>query len=145
LISSPVKAPGSSGGSLAVEPCALKFAILQDMIWHCRSKTSIVNKPAFFTNETRSRSAAVSADPGASSKPTAHWCKTFPIKLSPRRCVNSGFPSIRAFTATNRPPIKISPGDLISNRGRVVKRNIDLVGRLGVMPIAPDLGLTLCS
>jgi hypothetical protein len=35
----------------------------------------------------------------------------------------------------------ISPGDLISNRGRVVKRNIDLVGRLGVMPIVPDLGL----
>jgi hypothetical protein len=30
---------------------------------------------------------------------------------------------------------------LLSNRGRVVKSNLDLVGKLGVMPIVPDLGL----
>jgi hypothetical protein len=35
----------------------------------------------------------------------------------------------------------VSPGDLLSNRGRVVRRNIELVGHLGVMPVVPDLGL----
>ncbi len=35
----------------------------------------------------------------------------------------------------------ISSGDLLSSGGRVVKRNADLVGRLGIMPIVPDLGL----
>ena len=53
------------------------------------------------------------------------------------------FSIARGFTSTNRlaPSNQISAGDLLSSRGRVVKRNIDLVGRLGVMPIVPDLGL----
>lgn len=35
----------------------------------------------------------------------------------------------------------ISPGDLLSDTGRVVRKNLDLAGRLGIMPIVPDLGL----
>jgi hypothetical protein len=35
----------------------------------------------------------------------------------------------------------LSPGDLLSHTGRVVKKNSHLVGRLGIMPIVPDLGL----
>jgi hypothetical protein len=35
----------------------------------------------------------------------------------------------------------VSPGDLISSAGRVVKRNHELTARLGVMPVVPDLGL----
>src|SRR5207245_9190899 len=48
-----------------------------------------------------------------------------------------------AFTSTNRfaPTNQISGGDFLSDRGRVVKRNSDLVGRLGIMPAVPDLGL----
>jgi hypothetical protein len=39
--------------------------------------------------------------------------------------------------STNR----VSAGDLISSAGRVVKRNQDLTGRLGIEPVVPDLGL----
>jgi len=35
----------------------------------------------------------------------------------------------------------VSPGDLISSAGRVVKRNNDLTRYLGLQPIVPDLGL----
>jgi hypothetical protein len=39
-----------------------------------------------------------------------------------------------AFTPLASPGEPVSPGDLLSNRGRIVRRNIDLVGHLGVMP-----------
>lgn len=35
----------------------------------------------------------------------------------------------------------VSAGDLLSVEGRIVRRNQDIVGRLGVMPPTPDLGL----
>ncbi len=37
--------------------------------------------------------------------------------------------------------VAISPGDLLSRRGHIVRRNRELTARLGIMPIAPDLGL----
>lgn len=35
----------------------------------------------------------------------------------------------------------VSAGDLLSHTGRIVKTNGELVGRLGIMPMVPDLGL----
>lgn len=35
----------------------------------------------------------------------------------------------------------VSAGDLLSHTGRIVKSNRELVGRLGIMPMVPDLGL----
>jgi hypothetical protein len=51
------------------------------------------------------------------------------------------FSTAQPFTPMASPGQPVSPGDLLSNRGRIVRRNIDLVGRLGVMPVVPDLGL----
>jgi hypothetical protein len=69
--------------------------------------------------------------------------QTFSMELSAAPVREIWFSTLRSFTSTNRntPTNKISAGDLVSNHGRVVKRNIDLVGRLGVMPSVPDLGL----
>jgi hypothetical protein len=39
------------------------------------------------------------------------------------------------------PTNSVSAGDLISSAGRVVKRNHELTGGLGIMPVVPDLGL----
>lgn len=36
---------------------------------------------------------------------------------------------------------RVSAGDLLSHTGRIVKTNQELVGRLGIMPMVPDLGL----
>jgi hypothetical protein len=35
----------------------------------------------------------------------------------------------------------VSGGDLLAETGRVVRRNQELTGRLGIMPVVPDLGL----
>ena len=52
------------------------------------------------------------------------------------------FSTAQPFNASgwNPPTNTISPGDLLSSIGRVVKRNLELTGRLGVQP-ATDLGL----
>ena len=49
----------------------------------------------------------------------------------------NGLTSAFGHAPTNR----VSGGDLISMSGRVVKRHHKLIGRLGIMPVAPDLGL----
>ncbi len=38
-------------------------------------------------------------------------------------------------------PSHVSPGDLLSSAGRVVRTNVELTRRLGIMPVVPDLGL----
>lgn len=38
-------------------------------------------------------------------------------------------------------PVRVSGGDLLSQKGYIARRNADLVGRLGIMPMVPDLGL----
>ncbi|MBI2929624.1 MAG: hypothetical protein HYY24_28510 [Verrucomicrobia bacterium] len=38
-------------------------------------------------------------------------------------------------------PSHVSPGDLLSSAGRVVRANAELTRRLGIMPLVPDLGL----
>jgi hypothetical protein len=69
--------------------------------------------------------------------------QTFSLNLFAAPLREVWFSTSKAMTSTNRfsPTNAISPGDLISNRGRVVKRNHELTARLGVMPIAPELGL----
>jgi hypothetical protein len=39
------------------------------------------------------------------------------------------------------PTNHVSAGDLLSMSGRVVQRQSELIGRLGIMPVAPDIGL----
>jgi len=48
-----------------------------------------------------------------------------------------GFTSSKWQSPTNR----ISPGDLISDSGRIVRSNAQLLGKVGIMPGLPDLGI----
>jgi hypothetical protein len=53
------------------------------------------------------------------------------------------FSTAQPFTAGlwNPPTNALSAGDLLSSIGQVAKRNGQLCGRLGIMPVVPDLGL----
>jgi hypothetical protein len=53
------------------------------------------------------------------------------------------FSTVQPFTASrwNPPTNAMSAGDLLSSIGQVAKRNQQLCGRLGIMPMVPDLGL----
>lgn len=45
------------------------------------------------------------------------------------------------FTSFDKARGSISEGDLLCTDGRVIRRNADLTGRLGIQPIVPDVGL----
>jgi len=120
-----------------------EFAILQDIELAVQIKDSYTNRPAFFTNDSRTVEQPFPLIQVDLKQTNGTMVQTFSMHLLAAPVREIWFSTSRAFTSTNRfaPTNKISAGDFISDRGRVVKRNIDLVGRLGVMPSVPDLGL----
>jgi hypothetical protein len=98
---------------------------------------------AYFTNQTRDATNPFPLIQASLRETNGTLMQTFSMELLAAPVREIWFSTLRDFTSTNRntPTNKISAGDLLSTRGRVVKRNLDLVGRLGVMPIVYDLGL----
>ena len=120
-----------------------EFAVLQDMDLAVQIQDAFTNRLAFFTNDSASVEKPFPLIKINLTQTNGTLFQTFSLNLFAAPVREVWFSTAKALTSTNRPgPTNvISPGDLISNRGRVVKRNIDLVGRLGVMPVVPDLGL----
>src|SRR5437016_1086619 len=120
-----------------------EFAILQDMDLAVQIKDSYTNQPAFFTNDSRNVDQPFPLIQVDLKQTNGTWLQTFSMHLLAAPVREIWFSTSRPFTSTNRfaPTNQISAGDLLSDRGRVVKSNIDLVGPLGIMPAVPDLGL----
>ena len=120
-----------------------EFARLQDMDLALQVKDAFTNRPAFFTNDTRVVEKPWPLIQVKLTQTNGTLVQTFSLNLFAAPLREVWFSTSKALTSTNRfsPTNVISPGDLISNRGRVVKRNYELTARLGVMPIVPDLGL----
>lgn len=120
-----------------------EFALLQDMDLALQVKDAYTNRPAFFTNDTRVTEKPFPLIQINLTQTNGTLLQTFSLNLFAAPLREVWFSTSKTLTSTNRssPTNVISPGDLISNRGRVVKRNRELVERLGVMPGVPDLGL----
>lgn len=120
-----------------------EFARIQNMNLALEVKDANTNRPAFFTNETVATQAPFPVIQVSLRQTNGTLLQTFSLNLVAAPLREVWFSTRKALTSTNRPgPARlISPGDLISNQGRIVKRNIDLVGQLGIMPGVPDLGL----
>jgi len=120
-----------------------EFARLQDMTLAVKVTDQYTNRPAYFTNQTPVATEPFPLIQANLMETNGTLLQTFSLQLFAAPVREIWFSTLRSFTSTNRntPTNKISGGDLLSTRGRVVKRNIDLVDRLGVMPIVPDLGL----
>lgn len=72
------------------------------------------------------------------------FIQVFQLDLAAAPVREIWFSTVSGFTSGyyGQPPTNhVSAGDLISVSGRIVKRNHELIGRLGIMPIAPDIGL----
>src|SRR5205823_7739126 len=100
-------------------------------------------KITFFTNANRTVTQPFPLIEINLKQTNGTLMQTFTLKMFAAPVREIWFSTARGFLSTNQPGKTnwISGGDLISSRGRVVKRNVDLVGRLGVMPGVPDLGL----
>src|SRR5437867_386458 len=120
-----------------------EFAVLQDMTLAVQIKDAYTNRLAFFTNESREVQQPFPLIQANVRQTNGTLIQTFSMELFAAPVREIWFSTAKSFTSTNRsaPTNQISAGDLLSNRGRVVKRNMDLTGRLGVMPSVPDLGL----
>jgi hypothetical protein len=120
-----------------------EFAVLQDMTLAVQIKDAYTNRTAYFTNESRSVSKPFPLIDLTLGQTNPIPSQRFAIRLFAAPVREIWFSTTRSFTSTNRPPPtnQINAGDLISNQGRVVKRNQELVRNLGVMPPIADLGL----
>jgi hypothetical protein len=108
-----------------------------------RIHDDFTNRPAFFTNDT-----VVATEPFpliriSLTQTNGTLLQTFSLNLFAAPVREVWFSTRKPLVAGNSSSLTdlISPGDLISSSGRVVKRNSALTGRLGVMPVLPDLGL----
>jgi hypothetical protein len=120
-----------------------EFALIQRMTLATQTKDNYTNTTAFFTNAATvipKPFPLIQVDLNQTNGTLLH---TFSMHLLAAPIREIWFSTARAFTSTNRssPTNQIGGGDLLSSNGRVVRRNIDLVGRLGVTPSTPDLGL----
>ena len=120
-----------------------EFAVLQDMNLAVQIQDPYTNRLALFTNDSRTVEQPFPLLEATLTQTNGTLLQTFSLGLFAAPVREIWFSTARGFTSTNRfaPTNQISAGDLLSNLGRVVKRNIDLVGHLGIMPIVPDLGL----
>jgi hypothetical protein len=120
-----------------------EFARLQDMDLALQVKDAYTNRLVLFTNDTVVAEKPWPLIQISLTQSNGTLLQTFSLNLFAAPVREVWFSTSKPLISTNRPSSAnvISPGDLLSNRGRVVKRNIELVGRLGVMPIVPDLGL----
>ena len=120
-----------------------EFAVLQDMTLATQVRDTWTNRPAWFTNNTRVVQQPFPLIQADLTQTNGTLLQTFSMHLLAAPVREIWFSTARGFVSTNRwaPTNQIGAGDLLSNRGRVVKRNRELVDRLGVMPPVPDLGL----
>ena len=120
-----------------------EFAILQDMTLATQVRDTWTNRAAYFTNNSRIVQQPFPLIQADLTETNGTLLQTFSMHLLAAPVREIWFSIAKSFISSNRfaPTNQISAGDLLSNRGRVVKRNSDLVGRLGVMPPVPDLGL----
>lgn len=120
-----------------------EFAILQDMTLAVQIKDAYTNRTAYFTNESRSVSKSFPLIDISLDQTNPIPSQRFAIRLFAAPVREIWFSTTRSLNSTNRPPPtnQISAGDLISNHGRIVKRNQELARNLGVMPPVADLGL----
>lgn len=120
-----------------------EFAVLQDMTLAVQIKDAYTHRTAYFTNESRSVSKPFPLIDISLDQTNPIPSQRFAIRLFAAPVREIWFSTARSLTSTNSPPPtnQISAGDLISNHGRIVKRNQELNRNLGVMPPVSDLGL----
>jgi hypothetical protein len=124
-----------------------EVAVLQNMTLSAQVQDPWTNHIAYFTNNSDVVEQPFPLIQMDLTDTNGTDQQTFRLHLFAAPVREIWFSTAKGFTSTNRfaPTNQISAGDLLSNLGRVVKRNSDLVGPLGIMPPVPDLGLDAVS
>jgi hypothetical protein len=120
-----------------------EVAILQDLTLLAQVQDPWTNHVTYFTSIVSAVERPFPLIQADVAQTNGTAAQTFSMHVFAAPAREIWFSTTKGFTSTNRyaPTNQISAGDLLSNRGRVVKRNSELVARLGIMPPVPDLGL----
>src|SRR5262249_38249844 len=105
-----------------------EFALLQSMFLNLQVKDSYTNRQVFFTNNTALVDQPFPLIEVDLTESNGTPAQTFSLRLRAAPVREIWFSTRLGFVSTNRlaPTNQISAGDLLSNKGRLVKRNIDL-------------------
>jgi len=120
-----------------------EFAMVQSMELQTVVQDAYTNRMAFFTNNASVVQRPFPLIEISLTQTNGTLLQTFSLHLLAAPLREVWFSIHKSLTSTNAagPARQISPGDLLSNHGRVVRRNLELAARMGVMPVVPDLGL----
>lgn len=101
------------------------------------------NKVCYFTNESSTMTRTWPMMDITLGQTNGTFSQLFTLHISAAPLREIWFSTVSGFTPTNgqASPAFVEGGDLISNSGRVVKRNADLFTSVGAFPPVPDLGL----
>jgi hypothetical protein len=101
------------------------------------------NKACYFTNSTATLERLLPMMDVTVVQTNGTPGQTFTLRLAAAPVREIWFSTVAGFTSTaGQAPLNyVEGGDLISNSGRVVKRNADLFTSVGAFPPVPDLGL----
>lgn len=120
-----------------------EFAVIQRMELTTEIRDAFTNHKAFFASSSEVAQRPFPAIEISLTQTNGTLLQTFSLVLvaAPIREVWCSLNNPLVATTSAGTTVRLSPGDLISNQGRVVKSNLELLGRLGIMPVVPDLGL----
>lgn len=120
-----------------------EVARIRDLQLAVQVQDAITNRFAYFTNSTSVQPVYFPMIEVTLGQTNGTPLSTYQMHILAAPVREVWFSVNKAITITNADGTTrvVSPGDLLSSCGRVVKSNIDLVGGLGVMPVRPDLGL----
>src|SRR5438309_2043084 len=120
-----------------------EVAIQQQMTLQVDINNGYTNKLCYFTNASQAVDRLWPMISIALAQTNGTLTQVYELNIVAAPLREIWFSTVSGFTAGNSqsPTNKISPGDLLSSAGRVVKRNQDLTRNLAIMPSAPAVGL----
>lgn len=119
-----------------------EVALTQRLSLHAEVDDGHTNRLCVFTNTTFGVSRSWPMIHSSASETDGNAFQYFHLTLAAAPVTEFWFSTANGLTPGAHPQLKyVSEGDFVSMDGRVVKRNHELSGRLGIMPVVPDLGL----
>ena len=120
-----------------------EVAVQQYMTLQADINNGYTNKLCYFTNASQAVERPWPMISIALTQTNGTLTQVYELDIVAAPLREIWFSTTTGFTAGKwqGPTNKISPGDLISSAGRVVRRNNDLTRNLGFMPIVLDVGL----
>ena len=120
-----------------------EVALVQQMTLQVAINNGFTNKLCYFTSGHQAVDRPWPMIHISVTQTNGTFTQVYSLDLAAAPLREIWFSTAGPFTAGiwQSPTNHISGGDLLSSAGRVVKRNADLTRNLGIMPIAPDVGL----